>query len=102
MFQTVPTAIVDAYSLGAIISPLPASSNHSPIVKKGPNELAANNTGSQAIAAWATGIVAGPSNEATQKLTFITSTDNDALFATTPSIDANGTLRFTPKPGMTG
>ncbi len=49
------------------------------------------------VPGFATGITAGAANESTQALTFVVTTDNDALFAVPPAIDpATGTLTFTP------
>ena len=52
------------------------------------------------VLGWATNISRGPANEAGQALSFVITTDNDALFATNglPTIDpSTGNLMFTPK-----
>lgn len=56
-----------------------------------------NRDGSQQeVQAWATGLKAGPSNEADQQLTFMTDNDQPALFSTQPVIDTpTGTLTVT-------
>ncbi len=51
---------------------------------------------------WASGISAGPANENGQALDFIVSNDNATIFATAPTIAANGTLSFTPLAGVSG
>ena len=52
--------------------------------------------GLQSIPTWATGMSAGPANEIDQQLSFVVETDNDALFAALPAIDAEtGDLSFT-------
>ncbi|HEX2836409.1 MAG TPA: Ig-like domain-containing protein [Thermoanaerobaculia bacterium] len=51
-------------------------------------------------AAWATAISAGAGES--QTLTFVVSNDNNALFASQPSIDAAGTLTFTPSLNANG
>jgi hypothetical protein len=53
-------------------------------------------------ATWATGISAGPANEAGQTLTFNVSNNNSALFSVQPSIASNGTLTFTLAPNAFG
>ena len=55
-------------------------------------------------AAWATGISAGPSDEAGQLLNFIVSNNNNSLFtlAGQPAVAANGTLSFTPAANANG
>ena len=51
----------------------------------------------QFFAGWATGISAGPPDEAGQTLTFLINTNNDGLFAELPAIDpATGDLTFKP------
>ncbi len=46
--------------------------------------------------AWASSISAGPADESGQTLAFRVSNDNNALFATQPSISPSGVLTFTP------
>jgi Bacterial Ig domain len=56
-------------------------------------------------AAWATGISAGPDDEAGQTVTFVVTNNNDALFSTQstqPAISSSGTLTFTPAPNAFG
>ncbi|MFZ4764923.1 MAG: beta strand repeat-containing protein [Roseimicrobium sp.] len=45
---------------------------------------------------FASGILAGPTDEAAQTVSFTVTNTNDALFATEPSIAPNGTLIFAP------
>ncbi|MDP9193279.1 MAG: Ig-like domain-containing protein [Acidobacteriota bacterium] len=52
-------------------------------------------------AAWASAISAGP-NESGQALTFVVSSDNNALFASQPSISPSGVLTFTPAANANG
>jgi large repetitive protein len=52
--------------------------------------------GAQVVNNWATGISAGPPDEAGQTVSFEVSNDNPGVFAEQPAIDANGTLTFTP------
>jgi large repetitive protein len=53
-------------------------------------------------AAWATGISAGPDDEAAQTLSFALRNDNEALFSSQPAISPGGTLTFTPAPDAFG
>lgn len=70
----------------------PGPANVAPSFTKGADQSVPEDAGAQSIA-WATAISAG---EAAQTLTFDVSSDNAALFATAPAIDASGTLTFTP------
>ncbi|NJK60117.1 MAG: hypothetical protein HC918_07595, partial [Oscillatoriales cyanobacterium SM2_1_8] len=59
--------------------------------------------GGQTFAAFATGIVAGPADEAGQTLTFqLTANTNPGLFSAMPAIDAAGTLTYTSAPDASG
>jgi hypothetical protein len=50
----------------------------------------------------ATALSAGPSDEASQALSFVVGNDNTALFAAQPAIASNGTLSFTPAVNANG
>jgi hypothetical protein len=68
-----------------------------------PNQTVEEDSGPQTVSAFATNILAGPADESGQALTFHTSSDNLALFATQPAIDpASGDLTYEPAPGQTG
>ncbi len=70
--------------------------NDVPGFTKGPDVTVAEGSGAYA-AAWATGITAGPPNEAWQALTFeVTANDNPGLFDGQPAVASDGTLTFTP------
>jgi len=52
---------------------------------------------------WATGISAGPPDEASQTLTFhVTANSNPSLFSAQPAITSDGTLSFTTASGASG
>ena len=53
---------------------------------------------------WATGITAGPANEADQQVAFTVAVDNPGLFTLggQPTVDPDGVLLFTPKPFASG
>lgn len=77
--------------------------NDAPSFAKGADQAIAEGAGAQAVPGWATGISAGPPDESSQALDFQVSTNNNSLFAVTPSIDpTTGTLSFTPAPGALG
>ncbi len=83
-----------------VISATPV--NDPPKFTAGPDQVIVEDAAPQEIIGWATGIEAGPDDEAWQELTFLTWTSNDALFSATPSVDATGTLRYTPAPDQNG
>ncbi len=70
--------------------------NDAPSFVKGANQRVNFNSGPQAVANWATGIKAGPTNEGSQLLNFILSNNNSSLFSTQPAISPSGSLSYTP------
>jgi hypothetical protein len=70
--------------------------NDAPSFVKGANVSVLEDAGPQVIPDWATGISAGPPDEAGQALSFEVHTDNPALFAAIPGITESGALAFTP------
>ncbi|MCK5328508.1 MAG: tandem-95 repeat protein, partial [Candidatus Latescibacteria bacterium] len=76
--------------------------NDAPSFVKGADQDVLEDAGAQTVAGWATGISAGPEDEAGQALTFTASADNDGLFSAVPSIDATGTLTYTPADDANG
>lgn len=80
-----------------------ASANDAPSFVIGADQTILAGAGPQTIPGWATAISAGPADESAQTLSFITSTNNLAMFSVLPAVDAaNGTLTFTPSPGAAG
>ncbi|HEX7833097.1 MAG TPA: Ig-like domain-containing protein, partial [Thermoanaerobaculia bacterium] len=73
--------------------------NDEPSFTAGGNVTVNEDSGSYS-AGWATAISAGAGE--TQTLTFVVTNDNNALFASQPSIDASGTLTFTPSVNANG
>src|SRR5262249_3942229 len=63
-------------------------------------------SGARHVLKWATGISAGPANEADQTVQFIVQGNtNPSIFSSQPHVDidgTNGTLVFTPKPNANG
>ena len=71
--------------------------NDMPSFTAGSNQTAAEDSGPQSVASWATAISAGPENESWQDLTFVFSENtNPSLFSSAPAISADGTLTYTP------
>ncbi|MEZ5558244.1 MAG: PilC/PilY family type IV pilus protein [Pseudomonadales bacterium] len=78
--------------------------NDAPSFSVGPNIVAAEDAGPMTYVGWATGMSAGPADEAAQVLTFnIVGNDNPSLFSTPPALDAStGTLTFQSAPDANG
>jgi hypothetical protein len=70
--------------------------NDAPAFAKGADQPILQSAGPQTIPGWATAISRGPVNESDQDVKFVISTDRPGLFATPPTISADGTLTFTP------
>ena len=68
-----------------------------------PNQTVFEDAGAQSVAGFATGISAGPANEAGQMLTFHVSNNNNALFSAQPALDpTTGDFTFTPAADANG
>jgi hypothetical protein len=78
------------------------SVNDVPSFARGPDQVVAEDAGAQTVNGWATSISPGPANESGQTLTFLVTTDNDALFSVSPSVSPAGTLTFTPAANVNG
>jgi hypothetical protein len=70
--------------------------NDAPSFVAGSNQTAVSLLGAQTVTGWATGISAGPSDEAGQTVTFVVTVDKPGLFATLPAVASNGTLTYKP------
>ncbi|MBC7817613.1 MAG: putative Ig domain-containing protein, partial [Planctomycetaceae bacterium] len=81
-------AAIDIFS---IVVPL----NHTPQFTKGADEVqfVSGNTQSITVTDWATEIYEGPEEEYEQTLTFVVTTDNNALFSVKPAITIDETTR---------
>jgi hypothetical protein len=91
--QTSATTATVSFTIDAV--------NDAPSFTKGPDQVAGG-AFPQTVVNWATNILAGPPDEATQTLNFIVTNDNNALFTTQPAIDPSGTLTYTPALGANG
>jgi VCBS repeat-containing protein len=68
-----------------------------------PNQSLLEDAGAQSVSAFATGMSAGPADEAGQALNFLVTNDNSALFSAQPSVNATtGDLTFTPAANANG
>ena len=76
--------------------------NDVPSFTKGPDQTVNEDAGAQTVNNWATNISAGPADEAGQTLTFLVTTNNDALFSVLPAVSASGTLTYTPAANANG
>jgi hypothetical protein len=79
--------------------------NDVPTFTKGADQTVSEDSGFVSIGNWATGVSAGPANEANQSLNFvITNNTNPSLFSGQPFISAfgNRSLNFTPAANASG
>src|SRR5438477_412684 len=79
-----------------------AAVNEAPGFVAGTDQTVLEDSGPQSVSGWATGISAGPADEAGQHLNFVVSTDHPELFASQPSVAVDGTLSYTPAPNANG
>ena len=75
--------------------------NDAPSFTGGGNVTVGEDSGAYS-GAWATAISAGPANESSQMVSFVTSNNNNALFSVQPSVSSAGVLSFTPNVNATG
>ncbi|HEX8169722.1 MAG TPA: Ig-like domain-containing protein [Thermoanaerobaculia bacterium] len=69
--------------------------NDAPSFTGGANQSVLEDAAAQTVSNWATNISAGPSDEASQTLTFtVVSNSNPSLFSTAPAVAADGTLTY--------
>ena len=69
--------------------------NDAPSFTKGADRMGSLSGVAQTVSHWATGISAGPADEAGQLVDFLVSTNNNALFSVLPAISVDGTLTYT-------
>jgi subtilisin-like proprotein convertase family protein len=69
----------------------------------GSNQTVNEDAGAQTVANWATFAPGGGADEAGQTATYtVSNLSNAALFSVAPSVDASGTLIYTPAPNVNG
>ena len=76
--------------------------NDVPSFTKGSDATVLEDSGLLSLADWATELLAGPSDEVAQSLSFIVTNDDNSLFAVQPAIAADGSLTFTPAANANG
>ena len=77
--------------------------NDPPSFEVGADHQTTDESGPQQVLEWATGISAGPANEAGQTVQFVLQGNtNSSILLNQPTIDANGTLHFVPRPNAHG
>ena len=92
-----PVARSNRFTLGA------PTNNTPPVFTKGPDQTVPEDVPAQTIPGWATGIFPGASTEnGTQTVSFLVTTDNPALFSAGPLVQPDGALKFTPIPNANG
>ena len=77
--------------------------NDPPSFVVGASQTVLEDAGLQTVNSWASGISAGPANEAGQTVLFnIVGVSNPSLFSTAPAISPTGVLTYTPAPNANG
>jgi hypothetical protein len=71
--------------------------NDAPTFTPGGSQTVVSLLGAQTVNDWAKGISPGPSDEASQAVSFTVSVSNPSLFAVQPQVSATGKLTYTPK-----
>src|SRR2546426_3955148 len=70
--------------------------NDAPSFTKGADQTVLEDAGAQTVNPWATGLSAGPLDEAGQALNFvIDSNSNSGLFSAGPTVSSSGVLSYT-------
>lgn len=76
--------------------------NDRPTFTAGSTIVVNEDSGAASLAGWATGMTAGPADEAGQTYSFSVTTDQPGLFSAAPALANNGTLTFTPAAQASG
>lgn len=77
--------------------------NDPPTFTVGEDQTVDEDSGAQSVTNFLTNITSGPADETGQTIDFLVeNNNNNALFAVQPSIDANGTLTYTPAANQYG
>ncbi|MCC6417524.1 MAG: proprotein convertase P-domain-containing protein [Gemmataceae bacterium] len=99
--STSPTA---AYSAGEATASAPVIPiNDAPAFTiVGTNQTVVEDSGPAMVTSFVSNPVPGPTNESSQTVTFLVTTDRPDLFSAQPAIDSIGTLTFTPAPNASG
>lgn len=78
------------------------SVNDAPSFTPGPGKTVIKSSGLNSFSNWATNIIPGPANEASQTVSFVTATSGDTIFTQNPSVSPTGTLSFIVASGRFG
>lgn len=78
------------------------SVNDAPSFTPGPGKTVIKSSGLNSFSNWATNIIPGPTNEASQTVNFISATSGDNIFTQNPSVSPTGTLSFVVASGRFG
>ncbi len=73
--------------------------NDAPSFTKGPDQSVVQDQGAQTVTGWAGDLSTG---DAGQALSFVVTTDNDALFSAPPAVSPTGTLTYASAAGASG
>lgn len=85
-----PLARSNPFAVGA------ATNNTPPTFVRGADQSVSEDAPAQTVIGWATDIFPGATSEnGQQTVSFLVSSDNDALFSSVPTVDPDGTLKFT-------
>jgi cyclophilin family peptidyl-prolyl cis-trans isomerase len=76
--------------------------NVAPSFTKGANQTALEDAAKVTVANWATSITKGPTDEASQTVSFTVTADKPELFEELPAVSDTGTLTFKPKANANG
>jgi hypothetical protein len=76
--------------------------NDAPSFTKGADQSVNEDAGPQTVPNWATNLSPGPPNETGQALSFLVTTNNDALFGVLPAVSSTGTLTYTTATNANG
>lgn len=77
--------------------------NDEPTFTKGSDQSIFEDSGTQTVASWASGMTSGPSNESSQVLTFTVTNNNNSLFDVQPSVNVStGDLTYSSKANAFG
>jgi hypothetical protein len=77
--------------------------NDAPSFTKGADQAVGEDAGPQTVNPWATAILAGPTDESGQTLSFnVTGNTNPGLFSVAPAVSAAGVLTYTPMANTSG
>jgi|GEM_PF-1571962 uncharacterized protein (TIGR02145 family) len=101
---TTIATLSDSVDASNLIVPITiAARNRPPTFGGARNLVVTASTATKSFPGWIDSIAAGPANESYQKVSFqVQVLDGAALFATAPSVDANGTLSFAGNANSSG